>query len=426
MRVEVKLFLALNRIAETDIKQRKSNGFKLIQSRDVLCGSEHAFRLPLGYSAGDVQSKADTLVAAVGAPVEVIDRGGAVVLRVVKKDFPSSIPVLEKDIKGKGLLMGYDRLMNPHYHPLNTHMLVGGASGSGKTDATRFWIWQLSKQGYDVRICDLKGFSFFPFETLPNVTVAKTLSESHDLLVDSIYELMARKELIIRTRNRDSIKAFKPIVIIIDEAASLAPRQNTGKAKKLADDCDQAISLFGQQAREPKMFMIYCTQRPSMEVINLQFRANVEAMIAFRCRDKENSKMIIGKEGAEQISPSTPGRCIYSYDRDYHLQVPFVGDDAAWSKLLIPKVEVLQHGSSHRTEAQRKYIDGAIASSDRNDRPIINVNRSHQSGKENIKLPSGTRTGEKGNVEMARPRKDMVSHKKGAVATKEYTDEIAD
>jgi len=426
MRAEDVLYLALNRLAESDVKSRKSNGFKLIQSRNIECGSEHAFRLPLGYSAFDVQSKADTLVAAVGAPVEVIDRGGAVVLRVIKKDFPLELAVREKDIHSKGLLIGYDRLMNPLYHPLNTHMLVGGASGSGKTDAVRFWIWQLSLQGYDVRICDLKGFSFLEFERLPNVSVAKSLGESCDMLVDSIYELMARKEKIIRMRSREIIKTFRPIVVVIDEAASLAPRQNNGKSKKLAEECDHAISLFGQQAREPKMSMIYCTQRPSMDVINLQFRANVEAMIAFRCRDKENSKMILGKEGAERISPTTPGRCIYAFERDYHLQVPYVGNDSAWAKLLTPKVEVLQHGSSHRAEPKRAYLEGSYTSANSDNSATLNTEQFPQSQKEIIQPVKGTRRESFSTVEMARPRESMVSNQKGTSGATVYNDEISE
>lgn len=426
MRTEVKLFLALNRLAESDVKMRKSNGFKLIQSRDIECGSEHAYRLPLGFSVEDVLSKSDTLVAAVGAPVEIVDRGGAVVVRVVKKDFPVRLKVQEEHIHAKGLLIGYDRLMNPLYHPLNTHILVGGASGSGKTDAVRFWIWQLSRQGYDVRICDLKGFSFLEFERLPNVQVAKSLGESRDMLVDSVYELMDRQEKIIRMRSREIIKSFKPIVLIIDEAASLAPRQNQGKAKKLADECDQAISLFGQQAREPRMSMIYCTQRPSMDVINLQFRANVEAMVAFRCRDKENSKMIIGKEGAERISPATPGRCIYAFERDHNLQVPFVGDDTAWNKLLTPKVEVLHHGSSHRAEPQRIYIEGIVTGSDRDDHSAFSPKQFPESKEKIIQPIKGTRREPVGSVEVARQRESVVTRQKRATTTTVYADEISE
>lgn len=427
MRTEKILYLALNRLSEGDVKSRKTNGFRLIASRDVHCGSEHAFRLPLGFSAADVQQSADTLISAVGSPVEVIDRAGAVVIRVVKKDFPRVLPARREDIRNNGLLIGYDRLMNPMYHPLNTHLLIGGASNSGKTDATRFWIWQLAQQGYDIRICDLKGFSFFPFETLPNVSVAKTLAESHDMLVDSAYELIRRKEMIIRVRDRGVIKNLRPIVVVIDEAASLSPRQNQGKAKQVAQQCDDVISMFGQQAREPKMFMLYCTQRPSMDVINLQFRANVEAMIAFRTRDKENSKLIIGREGAERISPLTPGRCIYAFDRDYTLQVPYVGDDEAWEKLLAPKkVEVIQDGNSRRTEPARVYIDGSFSSSNRNDKATSNVERFTGATEEGVKAITGPGAKQTGFLEMAQPGKGMGANKERTRAAEVYSDEISD
>jgi hypothetical protein len=216
-------------------------------------------------------------------------------------------------------------------------MLEGGAAGSGKTDWQRWVAYQLIRQGYHVWILDLKGYSFFPFEGIPNVTIAKSLPASLIMLEQAQTLLEKRKEIIDKARTREVIKSFVPLVIMIDEAASLAPSQYpAGMLKEQAKKCDMIIGLLGCQSREPKIFVIYGTQRPDMTVINKQFKANVEASVAFRTKDHFNSQIILDRAGAEKISPDTPGRCIYSHGKDHLLQVPFIGGDTEWDALLNP------------------------------------------------------------------------------------------
>lgn len=425
MDVAKQLYSTLNRLAETDVKMGRTSGFQYIDSRPVVCGSEHAFRIPRGFSTRQIENAIDTLIAAVGAPVELIDRGGAVIVRVVETDLPKVIRPRLADVKPDRLLIGYNRLQQPIYHPLNAHILCGGASNAGKTDGLRWWLYQLHHQGYDIRIADLKGFSFFPFERLPRVRIAKTLPEAHDMLIESVVELEERKERVIRSRSRDIIRTFQPVVFVIDEAAALAPKQNSGRSRKLAESCDEAIAYFGQQAREPQMVMLYCTQRPSVDVINLQFRANVEAMIAFRTRDKENSRLIIGKEGAERISPTTPGRCIYAYDRDHTLQVPYVGGDSEWDAFLKPlRTEVIEGGSSKRAETPRQYIDGVIAGSSSNNAAVSGTERRARSAEESVGPVTGNGGRRARPVGISRQGKDMGSNARGAQANRMYTDSI--
>lgn len=348
----------LRRIIRTADLQAGSRGFEFIEERTQATAHESAWRVPGGYSAAHVRRQLPVLAASCGAEVELLDRGGVVILRVIVEELPRSVPLVSGDLRPDRLLMGYDRQRQPIYHPLNTHLLAAGASRSGKTDWLRFAIYQLWLQGYEIRICDLKGFSFFPFEGLPGVTVASSLPEAYSLLGDCLQELEERKRIVRAHRNRDVLQSFRPVVTIIDEAAALSPSQNSGEAKRLAKECDEIISLLGQQGREPRMFAIYCTQRPDMDVINKQFKANVEASLAFRCKDETNSRIILGRGGAELIPPDAPGRCIYSYDRDHLLQVPYVGGDDAWSELLRHHgSEVMSGGQSQRRPADRRIED---------------------------------------------------------------------
>lgn len=337
--------------------------------RKVICGWELGFNIPSGSSHEEAEKYLPALVATVGHDIELLKYKGLLVVRIIEKDFPKVMKAILKDLLPDKVLIGYNRMLEPVYHPLNVHMLVAGAARSGKTDALRWFVYQFILQKYDVYICDMKEISFYPFEGL--VTVAKSLAASCKVLEDGVAELNRRKKLIDFNRNRDLKDTFQPRVIVIDEAAALAPSQYKDKEQKdLAWRCDNAIGLLGMQAREFKIFVIYATQRPDMSIINKLFKATVEAKIAFRTSTGTNSQIIIDRTGAEDISPSTPGRCIYNYDQDYLLQVPYVGNDSAWNRLLLPlKTEVIQDGNSKRNDTQRKVIEGSFTSPNRNESP---------------------------------------------------------
>ncbi|WP_438446883.1 FtsK/SpoIIIE domain-containing protein [Gorillibacterium sp. sgz5001074] len=421
MNVVKQLHSVLNRMVESDIKQHRTTGFHHIDSRRVLCGSEHAFRLPIGKSAQDIHKHLDAVQASVGSPVEVIDRGGVVVLRVVEKDLGMVRPN-EEHFRRSEIIIGYNRLQQPIYHSMNAHLLTGGGSGSGKTEALRYWIWQLVRHGCEIRICDLKGFSFIPFEILPHVYIAKDMFEARDMLVATVSEMMRRKELVLTSRNRDVLKGMRTIVTIIDEAAALSPKQNSGKLKEVAQDCDDCIAILGQQAREPKMPVILATQRPSYDAVNLQFRANCEASVAFRVKDRSNSELIIGHEGAERISPHTPGRCIYAYDRDHTLQVPFVGDDRAWERTLEPlKVQVIDGG---RSTAQRANLRGANQSPDSQHVTVSETKRQPKPKEESKRRPTGAGAREVSGKSATWKRKGMAVNGEGAETLRDISDEI--
>lgn len=434
MNVVKQLHAVLNRMVESDIKQKRTRGFQYLESRPVICGSEHLFRLPLGKCAGDVVSHSDAIAAAVGAPVEIIDRVGGVIIRVVEKDFPEKIKFNPEHLQKDKLLIGYDRLMKPIYHRL-MHLLVGGASRAGKTVWLRWFLYQLVRMNAMVKIADLKGFSFFPFETMPNVTIAKTLEETADLLFDAMTELERRENLIIQSRNRALTKDLQPYVVVIDEAAQISPKmykstKARGEKKSTPHDyavfCDEAISRIAQKGGETKVILIYCTQKPTNDIVNGQVKANVETALSFRTNSHYESAVILGAQGAERISIATPGRCIYRAERFHTLQVPFISeDDSEWEKLLQQlKTEVLHGGASKRTESPRHYIDGAVQSASSHSE----TNRTPQpkSGpvQKGVFHPAGSRNRQPSAMGMVPPRKAMEAQQEGPQADEVYSSEF--
>lgn len=410
-----RILKVLNKPLQKDIKEGRK-GWTYYKHRRVICGWEIGFHVPISSSYEKAVECLPALIATCGVVVEILNYKGLIVCRIIEKDWPKKLRFNKEHLKLNQLLIGYDRLLQPVYHPLNVHILEGGASGTGKTDWQRWIAYQLLLQGYDIYICDMKGYSFAPFEGL--VTVVDDLKKCRKVLLSLVKELERRKTVIQSRKfgNREeTIATFKPIVVLIDEAADLSPSQYAAKTleKELAFDCDYAIGFIGRKGREPKVFCIYGTQRPDARVINKQFKDNVEASIAFRTKDHFASQIIIDRPGAEKIDPKDKGRCIYSHGEDVLVQVPYIGGDREWERLLAPlkKGMIIENGSSKRTDKKRNYTEGSFTSADsENGSDSKTIPLELQSSKESFTASSGSVTGKSNRMGMAQKSENLEAN----------------
>jgi S-DNA-T family DNA segregation ATPase FtsK/SpoIIIE len=64
---------------------------------------------------------------------------------------------------------------------------------------------------------------------------------------------------------------------------------------------ESAIARLAQKARAAGIHVILATQRPSVDVITGMIKANFPARIAFKVSQREDSKTILGRQGAEHL-----------------------------------------------------------------------------------------------------------------------------
>ena len=217
------------------------------------------------------------------------------------------------------------------------HALVGGTTGSGKSELLQSWIMSLAAQLSPERITfllvDYKGgAAFAECAQLPHTVGLVTDLDTHLVrraLTSLRAELRRREELFAQlgakdliTLERRSEPAAPPaLVIVIDEFAALAR------------DCPEFIEGIvdiGQRGRSLGLHLILATQRPA-GVITDHLRANTPLRVALRMADVTDSSDVLGSADAAHFDHAHPGRAAVRFGAGQieHFQSGYLGGHPA-------------------------------------------------------------------------------------------------
>jgi DNA segregation ATPase FtsK/SpoIIIE, S-DNA-T family len=244
----------------------------------------------------------------------------------------AEIPLaLGRDVGGKPVIADLARM---------PHLLIAGATGSGKTVCINSIITSLLYFAspddlrfimVDPKIVEMKAFNDLPHMLIPVVTDPKKVPSALRWLIAEMemrYQIFGkvgvrniagfngRKKLEKETpaapsreERRDATdelgievprdeeieipEKMPYIVCIIDELADLmmvAPA-----------DVENGIARLAQLARAAGIHLILATQRPSVNVITGVIKANLPCRIAFQVASKVDSRTILDYGGADQL-----------------------------------------------------------------------------------------------------------------------------
>ncbi|WP_423743917.1 DNA translocase FtsK (plasmid) [Haladaptatus sp. SPP-AMP-3] len=217
------------------------------------------------------------------------------------------------------------------------HMLVGGATGGGKTVFLYSLIMNFMEQkgegNVEFALVDPKETDFIFFDALPNLSNDEVITDAEDAanlfewLVDE--EIPRRKQLFRESVCRDigeyneqnPDEQMKPIVVIIDEYSDLL--QQLGED---ADDTEDNVRRIAQIARAQGIHLVISTQRPSHEAIDTDLRANLDTRVAFRLPKHSDSRILIDEGGAEELG-GDGDMLLKEADRTTRLQGLYVDSD---------------------------------------------------------------------------------------------------
>ncbi len=191
------------------------------------------------------------------------------------------------------------------------HLLIAGATGSGKSVCINSMIMSLLYKGtpdeVKLILIDPKKVELSIYNGLPHllVPVVSEPKKAAGALSWAVTEMERRFELIeqcgvrnIKNYNLvtkdDPDREFMPqLVIIIDELADLM--------MTAPDDVENSICRLAQKGRAAGIHLIVGTQRPSVDVVTGLIKANIPSRIAFAVSSITDSRVILDYSGAEKL-----------------------------------------------------------------------------------------------------------------------------
>lgn len=209
------------------------------------------------------------------------------------------------------------------------HLLVAGATGSGKSVCINAMLTGLLMSRtpdelklilVDPKVVEFTGYNSIPHLVVPVITDPKKVALG---LIWAIHEMDRRYKMLsavgvkniesFNNRARPAIQqdmfedqipeanrreAAYPdklpyIVIVIDEMADLMLQ-----VKKEIED---GITRLAAKSRAVGIHLVLATQRPTVNIVTGTIKANVPGRIAFQVAQKNDSKVILDRMGAESL-----------------------------------------------------------------------------------------------------------------------------
>ncbi len=222
------------------------------------------------------------------------------------------------------------------------HLLIAGATGSGKTACLNSIICCLLVHNTpdDVQfiLIDPKRVELINFNPIPHLIAPVVVDTEKAILalrwlnqeMDNRYQKFAQagaRNIESYNKNRQPGDTMPYIVLVIDELADLM--------MAAFDEVERTLCRLAQLARATGIHLIVATQRPSVDVITGLIKANFPTRISFALTSQVDSRTILDTAGAEKLLGR--GDMLYmptDANKPKRLQGTFISD---------PEIERLVH-----------------------------------------------------------------------------------
>ncbi|MEI6316343.1 MAG: DNA translocase FtsK 4TM domain-containing protein [bacterium] len=199
------------------------------------------------------------------------------------------------------------------------HMLVAGATGSGKSVTIHAIITSLLYRNgpealrfimIDPKRVELTLYNKIPHLLTPVITdakkailslkwAAKEMDRRYNILEkESVRDIESYHKNVLATAKKgsegeDAMDPMPYIVIIIDELADIM--------QAYPRELESAIVRLAQMSRAVGIHLVLSTQRPSVNVITGLIKANVPSRLALQVASQIDSRTILDQAGAEKL-----------------------------------------------------------------------------------------------------------------------------
>lgn len=239
-----------------------------------------------------------------------------------------------KDITGKTIVADIAKM---------PHMLVAGATGSGKSVCINTLIMSILYKAHpddvkmimiDPKVVELSVYNGIPHLLIPVVTDPRKANAALQWAVNEmsnrykafaafgLRDLKGFNQRVEQMRDRgeqDVPEKMPQIVVIVDELADLM--------MVASKEVEESICRLAQLARAAGIHLIIATQRPSVDVITGLIKANMPSRVAFKVTSGVDSRTILDMVGAEKLLGK--GDMLFypqGYSKPLRVQGAFVSD----------------------------------------------------------------------------------------------------
>lgn len=183
----------------------------------------------------------------------------------------------------------------------NPHVMVAGATGSGKsvvinaliyTALYKFPLSAESKNSVGFILIDPKRVELSAYKDLPHTL--RYASEPAEMIQAFQYAMEIVEDR-YRTMQRQGIRKYdgQDVYVIIDEMADLM----TTNRKQV----QPIVQRLAQVGRAANVHIVMATQCPLAKVIPTEIKVNFDARVALRTRSAQDSRNILGVTGCELL-----------------------------------------------------------------------------------------------------------------------------
>lgn len=244
---------------------------------------------------------------------------------------------------------------------LRRHVLLGGATGAGKSGGLNVLMGNLAAcEDVVIWAIDLKkGMELRPWEPCID-RLATTPDEARNLLADAVKILEARAEALADQKQRiwEPAPDLPALVIVIDEYAELADE---------APDAIKHADSIARRGRATAVNLVAATQRPTQKAMGHgAVRSQMDIRISFRVRERKDVDLILGQgmlnAGWQADKLNAPGKFLIAateHDtpkraRAYLVTDQAVADTAAgYADIRPPLDEISQQAITQNPSSER-------------------------------------------------------------------------
>ncbi len=226
----------------------------------------------------------------------------------VSKKNTKNLPYDEKQLVGSKIPIGIDNYGNTVVwdidNPSTPHMLICGATGSGKSVCIKSTIEYVRLAGIShIIVLDPK----YEFGRLKGCEVVSDISDIEKCMSSLVSEM--------QNRAKNGVSLYT--LVVFDEFADAVSSARSGRSLDIKDEngkvigrersLEENMKMLLQKGRSLGFRVIAATQRASTKVITGDAKVNFPVQVCFRVPKAIDSKVVLDEEGAESLAGKGDG-----------------------------------------------------------------------------------------------------------------------